>query len=400
MGNKISRRQLLKTGALLAGGLPIASALLGRAQASPFHPSGNGITGADILQPGSKGWTEREIALNAPGELKARLFANENPFGPSDKAKKAITEAMPKSYQYPFMYLQDLYQKIADHEGIKPENILMGAGSSPLLMAAAICFSKPGGNIVTGDPSYEDLPTKASKFSEKWVKVPLTTDYKLDLDAMEKAVDGNTGLVYICNPNNPTGTVVDTEKLRGFCERVSKRVTVFVDEAYIDYLPDPAGTTLVSGVKAGQNIIVARTFSKLYGFAGLRVGYIMAQPDMVKKLENYTEGPMSISATSLLAAIASYQDTEFLQGALKKTLASRDYLYDVLKKEGYTYIPSSTNFVMFPLKMDGVNFAAEMMKRGVGVRSWILNNSNQWCRVSIGRMDEMEAFAAAFKELS
>jgi histidinol-phosphate aminotransferase len=400
MGNKISRRQLLRTGALLAGGLPIASSLLGKAQASPIYPAGNGITGTNILEPGSRGWVEQEIAMRAPAELKARLFANENPFGPSDKAKKAISEAMLKSYQYPFMYFKDLYQMIADHEGVKPENILFGAGSSPLLMAAAMYFSKPGGNIVTGDPSYEDLPTKASRFNEKWVKVPLTADYKLDLDAMEKAVDGNTGLVYVCNPNNPTATVVDTEKLRSFCERVSKRVTVFVDEAYIDYLPDPAGTTMISGVRAGQNIIVARTFSKLYGFAGLRVGYVMAQPDMIKKLEMYTEGPMSISATSLHAALASYQDKEYLQGALSKTLASREYLYDVLKKEGYTYIPSNANFVMFPLKMDGEHFAQEMMKRGVGVRSWTLGGSNQWCRISIGRMDEMEAFATAFKELS
>ena len=395
MSNKIHRRQLLKAGALLAGGLPIVSGLLGKAQASPIYSSGNGM-----IVPGPMARTERDIALNAPAELKARLFANENPFGPSDKAKKAIIEAMPKSYQYPFMYLRDIYQKIADHEGIKPDNILMGAGSSPLLMAAAICFSKPGGNIITGDPSYEDLPSKAARFNEKWIKVPLTQDYKLDLDAMEKAIDGNTGLVYICNPNNPTATVLDTEKLRAFCERVSKRVTVFVDEAYIDYLEDPAGMTMASGVKAGQNIIVARTFSKLYGFAGLRVGYIMAQPDMVKKLEDYTEGPMSISATSLQAAIAGYQDKEYLQDALKKTLASSDYLYDVLTKEGYTYIPSHANFVLFPIKMDGERFAAEMMKRGVGVRSWKLNGSNNWCRVSIGRMDEMEAFAAAFKELS
>src|SRR4051812_15514564 len=125
MGNKISRRQLLRTGALIAGGLPMASGLFAKAQASPIYPSGEGV-----IVPGSRGWAEREIALNAPADLKARLFANENPFGPSDKAKKAIMDAMPKSYQYPFMFLQNIYQQIAEHEGIRPENILMGAGSS------------------------------------------------------------------------------------------------------------------------------------------------------------------------------------------------------------------------------------------------------------------------------
>ncbi|HEY6901386.1 MAG TPA: aminotransferase class I/II-fold pyridoxal phosphate-dependent enzyme, partial [Puia sp.] len=182
-------------------------------------------------------------------------------------------------------------------------------------------------------------------------------------------------------------------------ERVSKKVMVFVDEAYIDYLDDPQGTTTIPLVNAGHNIIVARTFSKLYGFAGLRCGYVVAQPETLKKLSMYTEASMSITATTLMAAIASYQDREFLDAALKKTNASKTFLYETLKKEGYTYIPSSANFVLFPIKMDGERFTDEMMKRGVGVRNWKFDNKD-WCRVSIGRMDEMQAFAAAFKELS
>ncbi|HMH20643.1 MAG TPA: aminotransferase class I/II-fold pyridoxal phosphate-dependent enzyme [Puia sp.] len=398
MSNPISRRNLLRRGALLAGGLPFAASLLSPAQASPSSRiiTPDSFNAGEIM---TDAITERNIALNAPVELKARLFANENPFGPSDKAKKAILDILPTSYQYPMRQMGDLSKKIADFEGLTPDNILMAAGSSALLQAAAICFSKPGGNIVTGDPSYDDLPGRAAVFNEKWIKVPLTADFKLDLDAMEKSIDGNTGLVYICNPNNPTATVLDADKLKAFCERVSKRVTVFIDEAYIDYLDDPAAMTMMSGVKAGQNVIVARTFSKLYGFAGLRVGYIAGQPDMIKKLSGYTEGPWSLSATSIQAALASYQDKEYMQEALKKTIASKNYLYEVLKKEGYAYIPSSANFVMFPIKMDGRHFTDEMMKRGVGVRFWKFNNKD-WCRISIGRMDEMQAFAAAFKELS
>jgi histidinol-phosphate aminotransferase len=394
MGNTISRRQLLRRGALLAGGLPFAGSLLNTVQAGPV------VAGpVASLVHGAEAWTEKDIALNAPVTLKARLFANENPFGPSDKAKKAIVEALPTSYQYPFLFMRDLSQKIANFEGVQDENILMASGSSPLLMAAALTYSKPGGNIITGDPSYEDLPTRGERVGEKWVKVPLTAEFKLDLDAMEKAIDDNTVLVYVCNPNNPTATVLDTAKLKSFCERVSRRVPVFVDEAYIDYLDDPQGMSMTPLVKAGNNIIVARTFSKLYGFAGLRVGYVMTLPETVKKLSAYTEAFMSISATSLMAAIASYQDREFLDAALKKTNASKAYLYEVLKKEGYTYVPSSANFVLFPIKMEGKQFTDEMMKRGVGVRFWKFNNK-EWCRVSIGRMDEMEAFAAAFKELS
>ena len=401
MGNSISRRALLKRGALLAGGFSIAGSLLEKAQASPIIASPARVTPI-ISNPAHalpEVWSERDIPMDPVVPMKARLSANENPFGPSDKAKKAILEALPTSYQYPFMSLGDLVQKISDFEKVKKENILLASGSSPLLMAAGLYYGKPGSNIITGDPSYPDLPSRAEKMGAKWVKVPLTADYKLDLDAMEKAIDANTGLVYICNPNNPTATVLDKDKLKSFCERVSKRVTIFIDEAYIDYLDDPQGTTLIPLVNAGANIIVARTFSKLYGFAGLRIGYVVTQPETIQKLTMYTEATWSISATTLHAAIASYQDREFLDAALKKTIASKNYLYEVLKKEGYTYVPSCTNFVIFPIKMEGRRFVEEMMKRGVSIRNWQFNNQD-WCRVSIGRMDEMEAFAAAFKEIS
>ncbi len=393
MGNSISRRTLLKRGALLAGGLPFASSLLDKVQASPI------ITDHSSVRSFPEVWNERDYLLDEAVPMKARLSANENPFGPSDKAKKAIEEALPTAYQYPFRSMGDLVEKIADFEKVSKENILLASGSSPLLMAAALYYGKPGSNIITGDPSYADLPSKAERMGVKINRVPLTPEFKLDLDAMEKAIDANTTLVYICNPNNPTATVLDKDKLKAFCERVSKKVTVFIDEAYIDYLPDPQGTTLIPMVNSGANVIVARTFSKLYGFAGLRIGYVVTQPDTIRKLSLYTEASMSITTTTLQAALASYQDREFLDAALKKTLASKDYLYEVLKKEGYTYVPSSTNFVIFPIRMEGKQFSDEMMKRGVSVRFWKFINKD-WCRVSIGRMDEMEAFAAAFKEIS
>jgi histidinol-phosphate aminotransferase len=375
---------------MLAGGLPLAGSLfsnLASAASKPAMPEKHIFI------------SDRQFAEWAPINLKARLLANENPFGPSDKAKKAIIDAIDKSYQYPIAYLNDLSNKIADYEGVQKENVLISSGSSPLLHAAAILYSKPGSNIITGETTYEDLPSKASQLGAKWVKVPLTKSYSLDLDAMEKAVDANTTLIYICNPNNPTGTVVDADKLKAFCERVSKNVTIFVDEAYIDYLDNPQAVTLIDAVRKNQNVIVARTFSKLYGFAGLRVGYIVAKTELIKKVGNFSEGAFSISATSIQAALAAYNDKEFLQSAFAKTMASKNFLYEILKKEGYDYIPSSANFVLFPIKMDGQKFVDEMMKRSVGVRNWKMVGKD-WCRISIGRMDEMQAFAEAFKEIS
>ena len=388
----LNRRNWIKTSALMAGGVALLSGTANPLMAMPAREMQGSFEDAFAI-------TDESVILNAPAAIKARLSANENPFGPSPAAKKALIEAIDQSYQYPFMKTQELVGKIAAYEGIEHSNILMDSGSTPLLLAAALHYGKNGAEIITGDPSYADLPSSAARMGSKIVKVPLTADYKLDLDAMEAKIGPNTGLVYICNPNNPTATVVDNAKLKAFCERVSKKVPVFVDEAYIDYLPDPQSVTLISAVKASQNVIVARTFSKLYGFAGLRCGYVVAQPETIKTLSKYATGTMSLSATTVAAACAAYQDKDFLQEALKNTMASKEYLYSVLKQEGYEYIPSSANFVLFPIKMDGIRFSNEMANRGVSIRFWKFNNKD-WCRVSIGRMDEMQSFADAFKQLS
>ncbi|MCF6401279.1 histidinol-phosphate aminotransferase family protein [Chitinophaga filiformis] len=389
--NSMNRRDWLKTTALFTGGLTMLPPALNRLQAAPAIPvASNSTAYANDLAIGPK----------LPANLKARLFANENPFGPSPNAKKAIMDSMLTSYQYPIRLMPELEEKICAYEGITPDMLMMSSGSSPLLLGTAVSLCRDGGNIVTADPTYDDLPNRCEKVNAKWIKVPLTKEYTHDLDAIEKAITPETKLVYICNPNNPTGTIVDKDKLKAFCERVSQKVTVFVDEAYIDYLPDAAATTLISSVKKGQNIIVARTFSKVYGLAGLRLGYIVAQPATIAKLQPHTSCSWAaLSAPAISGALASYQDQAYMQEIVKKTTESKQFLYDTLKAEGYSYIPSYTNFVMFPLKMDGQRFAEEMLKRGVGLRNWKMNNQD-WCRISIGRMDEMQAFAAAFKELS
>ena len=388
MASSLNRRDLLKRSALLTGGLAFLPPLLNKAEAKTFSKPfvENGFYIPD------------EVAIETtPPDIRARLMANENPFGPSEKAKKAILESIDTSFQYPHENRRILEQKIADYEGLKSGQILMAAGSSPLLLATALLYNK--GTIVSATPTYEDLLRRAEGMGTKVIRVPLTADYQYDLDAIEKAIDSTTSLVYICNPNNPTATVTDTAKLKAFCEKVSKKVTVFVDEAYIDYLENPQSISLIDGIKKGQNIIVARTFSKLYGFAGLRVGYIVAQPEMIAKLTPYTSGPMSISATSLSAAVVAYQDESFLKDAFDKTMESKKFLYETLKSEGYQFIPSSANFVMFPISMEGKRFADEMMKRGVAIRTWKFAGK-EWCRVSIGKMEEMKAFAVAFKELA
>lgn len=385
----IKRRDLLKRGLFLSGGLTLLSGYGGNSLAA--KPLFSGPKKVPALPADFRAYE------TTPPGLKARLFANENPFGPSAKAKQAIVDAINNSYQYPFLNFSILESKIQENEGLNKDQVLLAAGSSPLLLAAALHYHK--GTIISATPTYEDLLERAEILGGKVVRVPLTEDHGYDLDEIEKRIDASTSLVYICNPNNPTATLTDAAKLSSFCDRVADRVTVFIDEAYIDYMSHPKAATLMGHVRKGKNVIIARTFSKLYGFAGLRVGYIAAQPAIIKQLQKYTAGPMSISAPSLAAAIAAYQDVEFLKEAYDKTQASKTFLYNTLKEEGYSFIPSYANFVMFPVKMDGGRFSEEMMKRGVGVRSWRYAGQ-EWCRVSIGTLSEMQAFASAFKEIS
>lgn len=226
-------------------------------------------------------------------------------------------------------------------------------------------------------------------------KVPLTKDYQYDLDAMATRVGADTALIYICNPNNPTGVMLPAPKLKSFCDAVSSKTTVLVDEAYIDYTPSPTTDSMVECVRKGQNVLILRTLSKLHGFAGLRIGYALAQPATLKELRKYCSGGFTISATSAAAAVASLRDTAFQAMVLKNTLASKSFLLDTLTSMGYTYLPSSANFVLFPVKMKGQMLLQKMMAEGVSVRSWFFEEQN-WCRVSIGTMDEMKAFKDAF----
>lgn len=385
---KMNRRNWFKNSAWLTGGLALLPASLPEfATAAPRS-----------APPFKQFLSDNDIARETtPPDIKARLSANENPFGPSAKAKKAIAEAIDGSYRYAFFEGRKMGEMIISHEGINADQLLMSAGSSALLQAAAVLYKS--GTIVSAQPSYEDLLSKSEDLGGKVIRVPLTANYTYDLQAMEAAIDSSTSLVYICNPNNPTGTVLDTNALKSFCERVSKKVPVFVDEAYIDLVDKPNAVTMMPLLKSGHNIMIARTFSKLYGMAGMRFGYVVAPPATIQQFSQVCPAASTIAASTWAAAIASYQDGVFMKTCLEQINTSKNYLYSVLKKEGYEYIPSSTNFVLFPIREDGKTFLTKMMNNGVAVRSWQFNNKH-WCRVSIGTMDEMKAFALSLAKIS
>ncbi|MHA4738603.1 pyridoxal phosphate-dependent aminotransferase [Dyadobacter sp. MSC1_007] len=395
MNQTIDRRNLLKSGLMAIGGMAIAPHLTaGAFERTPLS-----------LDPESRIYRSPMVRENfLPADFKApkitaRLSANENPYGPPMSAQKAVAESVKNGNRYAWKEMYDLIDKIAKKEGVTADHIMMGPGSSDLLEKVALVTFMKGGNIVSADPCYMSLVSVAKSVGATWKPVPCTADWSHDLKAMEAAIDKDTKLVYVCNPNNPTGAITKGQDLLDFCSRVSEKVPVFVDEAYIELAVGADTQSMVSLLTQKKNVIVARTFSKIMGMAGIRVGYIAAQPAFLETINKITRGGMGISYTSIFAASASLDDKDFQGNTRKLNHEAKTYLYENLDKMGYKYIPSYTNFVLFPISISGKELLTKMTAKGIAVRSFDIQNK-PWCRVSIGTMDEMKAFVGALGQLS
>ncbi|PHQ30243.1 pyridoxal phosphate-dependent aminotransferase [Leeuwenhoekiella nanhaiensis] len=330
--------------------------------------------------------------------VKARLVWNENPHGPSKMAAEAFQKAVWDGNHYSWSTLNDLVEKIAVFEGVSPDQIMMGPGSSDLLEKTALVLFQDGGNVISADPSYMSLVSVAKAAGGSWKAVKLTEDYQHDLDAMETAINVDTKLVYITNPNNPTATITNTEKLKDFCSRVSERVPVFVDEAYLELAPGGLEGSMAPLVAEGKNVFVTRTFSKIHGMAGLRMGYMLGHRDALAAINEITRGGMGISGPTIAAASASMDDTEYLEMCKTRFDEARSYTMAFLDKKGITPMPSTTNFIIFPIDMEGDDFLEQIYERKVVVRAFKFWDQN-WCRVSLGTMEEMKHFTDAIDEI-
>jgi histidinol-phosphate aminotransferase len=323
----------------------------------------------------------------------AKLNANENPFGPSPMALKAIAKASAEGgayYAYPAaMTLLDM---IAERHGIARANISLSAGSSPILSYAALAASNKG--KILGPDLFWDTTSKApeKQGASEIVRVPNTPDLDIDLDAIYAAIDDSVAMVHICNPNNPTGKILEPEKLRDFCIKASKKALVLVDEAYNELIDEPPKHSMIPLVKAGHNIIVARTFSKIYGLAGMRVGYLIASEENTQWINQYGMGGYTLNQAGLAAAIASYNDEAFITFSKEKIYEAKSMVMDAIKAIGLTALPSSTNFVFVNLGDGNAEyFRQAMAERDVLIRG-IYRTYTNWSRVSMGKIADVQRY--------
>ena len=321
------------------------------------------------------------------------IDSNENPLGPCQSARDAISAIIPQGGRYLDNLTDDLVHTFAQQEGLNPDYVHAFPGSSPALRFAVIAFTSPQKSYVTADPGYEAGMFAAEAASARVIKVPLTKTYAHDVKAMLAAAP-DAGLFYICSPNNPTGTLTPHSDIEYLVENKPKGSIVMVDEAYIHFCDAPSTLDLV---KAGKDVVVLRTFSKTYGMAGLRCGFVIARPDLMDKIMARA-GWNFMPITALVAASASLKDASLVSERKRINAGIRRETLQWLDRNGYSYIPSESNCFLLDTKRPGKEVIDAMAQQKVCIgRIWPVMPT--WVRITVGTHDEMQQFQTAFQKV-
>ncbi len=326
------------------------------------------------------------------------LSSNENPYGPSAAALEAMTRSQAVAGRYPDEAEWATAEAIARLHGVRPERVVLGSGSSEVLRLCDAAFLGPGRTVVAAEPTFEAVLHYAKVTDAEPVTVRLTADFRHDLPAMARACDARTGVVYVCNPNNPTGTVVTGEEMLAFVEKVPATATVVVDEAYHHFVEAPAYRSAMELVDRFPNVVVTRTFSKIYGMAGMRLGYAVASIANAETLQAHASWS-NVNAAVLAAAQASLTDEGLVARQRERLNGTRRWLVAELERDGCRTIPSETNFVMIDAGGDVKPLIEALFAQGirVGRRFAALPT---WLRVTVGTPEETRAFLKAFRTVA
>jgi histidinol-phosphate aminotransferase len=323
------------------------------------------------------------------------LSSNENPYGPSAAALEAAARAA--ANRYPDALEDEAREAIAKHHGVAAEQVLLGCGSSEILQMADQAFSGPGRKVVAAEPTFEAVLAYAKVARAEGIKVPLTPDFRHDLPAMAASCDVSTGVVYVCNPNNPTATIVTGDEMAAFAAKVPATATILVDEAYHHFVEDPRYRSSLELVAKHPNVVIARTFSKIYGMAGLRLGYAVGSKETIATMAPFASWS-NANAGVLAAAAASLADPELVPRQRKLLNDTRKWLVSELTRQGRRTMPSEANFVMVDVGGDVAPVIQAFRARKILVGRKFPSLPN-WLRVTVGRREEVAAFLAALPEI-
>ncbi len=334
----------------------------------------------------------REMGIE-PSQI-IKLASNENPLGPSPKARQAMIETLERAHFYPDGGGYYLREAIAERVGLTMAHVILGCGSNEIIEFVGHAYLQPGDEIVVAKHSFAVYRLMAQLFGAKVIDVP-DPRFVHDLDAMLVAITPRTKEVFIANPNNPTGTMVFQDDIDRFMERVPEHVMVVFDEAYYEFLDEPPD--VLKFVRAGRNVVVLRTFSKIQGLANLRIGYGLAAPEIIEVLQKARQ-PFNANGIAQAGALAGLRDTAHMDETRRITKEGRNFLQSEFLDMGLEFVPSHANFVLVRVGDGGKVFGA-LLRKGIIVRAMGSYGLPGWIRVSVGTMPQNKAFVTALREL-
>ena len=334
---------------------------------------------------------ERELMIHNP----IKLASNENPLPPSDRVQKAIIAALSSLDRYPDGSGFYLRQALAKKHGVMPDQVVLGNGSNELIELLVRTFLRPGDEAVVPHPSFVVYPMIVQAAGGVRVMVMLK-DFRLDLDAMARAITPLTKIVFVANPNNPTATIVTKDEVEHFMARVPERTIVVFDEAYIEFAMGPDFPDMIAAVKQGRKVVVLRTFSKATSLAGLRVGYGIADADAIALMHRIRQ-PFNVNSLAQVAALAALDDDAHVLECVRMIEAGRHYLYDEFKSIGLQYVPSRANFILVDVGRSAADIYQKLLHQGVIVRPMTPFGLETALRITVGTPEENRKLVKALR---
>lgn len=336
---------------------------------------------------------KRELGL----EDIIKLASNENPLGPSPLAQKAINQVLPEMHLYPDSNCFYLKKGIASFTGMEVEGILIGNGSDELLKLIAETFLSPGDEVIYAEPSFVEYEFTAKIMGAICKPVPLV-EFRHDLPSMLQAVTDKTKIIYICNPNNPTGTIVTEAEIDAFMNAVPADILVIFDEAYYEYVESKEYTSGLKYIREGRNVLVLRTFSKVYGLASLRVGYGLTTPAIAAAVERVME-PFNVNTLAQVGAMAAIGDVQHVKNSQQVNSEGKKYLYAEFGKMNLDYVPTDANYIFVDVGQDCQQVFKGLLKEGVIVRTGDIFGYPTFIRVTVGTQEENTRFINSLKKI-